>query len=940
MAGVGDNSDPIESSPDLENQKKEIAEAMNKPLVKGDIWFLVDSHWFKQWKKFAGYDSWDKFEVGQELNNPGPIDNSSLFEADGCTLKEHLIDELDYTLLPKDSWCKLVSWYGITSDQQTLSRKVVEHGMFVKSCKVEVYLTALKLSKYSDPQTFVTRQFSKADTVGHLVSEMKTIFNIPEDAETRVWNKYMSSTYELLSNLEYTVQDAGLYQGQVLIIEQKKEDGTWQHPSKSSSSSSGVTLNSEHGTESSNPSRYSSYSSRGSWGYDGLKSRSSLPGLTGLGNLGNTCFMNSALQCLSNCVPLTEYFLAGNYKEELNRDNPLGMRGEIANAYAGLLHQMWKEQYSSVAPRQFKMQVGRFAPQFSGYQQQDSQELLAFLLDGLHEDLNRVKKKPYVELKDADGRPDGVVAEESWHNHLQRNNSVIVDTFHGLFKSTLVCPDCVKVSVTFDPFCYLSLPLPVKKERSLDIFLVPSDPLKKPTLYKLAVPKMGNVADLLAVLSKEANIPKDKMIVTDVYNHRFHKVFSLSESLTQILDRDDIFVYELQHSKPESDEDDYIVLPVYQREKRARLTSYSYSSSNKALFGLPLMVSVPRKNLTYQALYCILLERMKRFITLPSGDMGVDECEADVEMNEDKSEDGETEDCEDRELEKAYQNVHVNGDDNEDDNKNSQIGDSVDLHQNNDIKTQIKGKARKYLFNMVLVNSYGSTDIQVLEDDGEPPKLTARCFLALDWDSEMKENCYNDQLAEESDEHQSVHKKPASKKNSIALDDCIDLFLSKEKLGANDPWYCPSCEKHQQATKKFDLWNLPKILVVHLKRFSYNSFWRDKLDTVVSFPLRNLDMSAYVINKDQPCPIYDLIAVSNHYGGMGGGHYTAYAKNCKDSKWYSFDDSSVSPVNQEQVTSKAAYVLFYQRKEIEHQESLVEKETEHDGDIDMLNDGL
>ena len=105
---------------------------------------------------------------------------------------------------------------------------------------------------------------------------------------------------------------------------------------------------------------------------------------------------------------MTQYFLSDKHKEELNRDNPLGMRGEIANAYAGLLHQMWKEQYSSVAPRQFKTQVGRFAPQFSGYQQQDSQELLAFLLDGLHEDLNRVKKKPYVEMKDADGRPDEV----------------------------------------------------------------------------------------------------------------------------------------------------------------------------------------------------------------------------------------------------------------------------------------------------------------------------------------------------------------------------------------------------------------------------------------------------------------------------------------------------------------------------------------------------
>lgn len=118
--------------------------------------------------------------------------------------------------------------------------------------------------------------------------------------------------------------------------------------------------------------------------------------------------MNSALQCLSNCVPLTEYFISGHYKDELNCDNPLGMRGEIAKAYASLLHQLWNENYSSVAPRAFKMQVGRFAPQFSGYQQQDSQELLAFLLDGLHEDLNRVKKKPYVELKDADGRLDDV----------------------------------------------------------------------------------------------------------------------------------------------------------------------------------------------------------------------------------------------------------------------------------------------------------------------------------------------------------------------------------------------------------------------------------------------------------------------------------------------------------------------------------------------------
>ena len=73
-----------------------------------------------------------------------------------------------------------------------------------------------------------------------------------------------------------------------------------------------------------------------------------------------------------------------------------------------------------------------------------------------------------------------IVAEEAWENHLKRNDSIIVDIFHGLFKSTLVCPECAKISVTFDPFCYLTLPLPMKKERTLEVYLVRMDPLTKP----------------------------------------------------------------------------------------------------------------------------------------------------------------------------------------------------------------------------------------------------------------------------------------------------------------------------------------------------------------------------------------------------------------------------------------------------------------------------
>ena len=89
-----------------------------------------------------------------------------LFCVDGVALKQHLIDELDYNLLPEEAWFKLVSWYGVTSDQHALPRKVVEHGMYVKNFKVEVYLMEFKLSQHSDPNTLIPKQFSRGDTVG------------------------------------------------------------------------------------------------------------------------------------------------------------------------------------------------------------------------------------------------------------------------------------------------------------------------------------------------------------------------------------------------------------------------------------------------------------------------------------------------------------------------------------------------------------------------------------------------------------------------------------------------------------------------------------------------------------------------------------------------------------------------------------------------------
>jgi ubiquitin carboxyl-terminal hydrolase 4/11/15 len=158
--------------------------------------------------------------------------------------------------------------------------------------------------------------------------------------------------------------------------------------------------------------------------------------------------------------------------------------------------------------------------------------------------------------------------------------------------------------------------------------------------------------------------------------------------------------------------------------------------------------------------------------------------------------------------------------------------------------------------------------------------------------------------------------KVTQQKRSTTLLDCFKYFTTKETLSDDDLWNCPKCKELQRCTKKFDLWLLPKVLIVQLKRFNYTRYFRDKIDLLIDCPLRNLDLEQFVLNPSEKVKAkYDLIAVSNHMGGLGGGHYTAHAKNSHDQKWHTFDDSYVSDVSEDSVISKAAYVLIYQQQQ-------------------------
>jgi len=147
----------------------------------------------------------------------------------------------------------------------------------------------------------------------------------------------------------------------------------------------------------------------------------------------------------------------------------------------------------------------------------------------------------------------------------------------------------------------------------------------------------------------------------------------------------------------------------------------------------------------------------------------------------------------------------------------------------------------------------------------------------------------------------------------VSLRACLDLFSREETLDADNAWYCPRCKEHREATKKIQFWSLPSVLVLQIKRFSAQGMWRRKNETRVDFPFE-LDLSPYALHRSANGDEYDLVAVSNHFGSTGGGHYTAFAKHSLTDTWYEFNDSSTSRTEPEAVVTPAAYVLVYMKR--------------------------
>uniref|UniRef100_A0A8C2KTY6 Ubiquitin carboxyl-terminal hydrolase 32 n=1 Tax=Cyprinus carpio TaxID=7962 RepID=A0A8C2KTY6_CYPCA len=779
---------------------------------------------------------------------PGAIDNQPLVTTEpmkaptvtmeGGRMKksQQLVSGRDFETVPEPVWRALYHWYGANL---SLPRPVI---MSTVTAQPELelfprYLLFLRQQPATrSPQSNIwvnmgnvpspnaplkrvlayTGCFSRMGTIKDIHEYLSQRLRIKEE-DMRLW-LYNSENYlTLLDDEDHTLESLKILDEQHLVIEVRNKDMSWPEEMSFIANSSKI-------------------------------DRHKVPtekGATGLSNLGNTCFMNSSIQCVSNTKSLTEYFISGRHLYELNRTNPIGMRGHMAKCYGDLVQELWSGTQKNVAPLKLRWTIAKYAPRFNGFQQQDSQELLAFLLDGLHEDLNRVHEKPYVELKDSDGRPDHEVATEAWENHLRRNRSIVVDLFHGQLRSQVKCKTCGHISARFDPFNFLSLPLPMDSSMHLEITVIKLDGTT-PVRYGLRLNMDEKYMGLKKQLSELCSLKPEQILLAEVHTSNIknfpqdnqkvrHSVNgflcafeipvpgSPTSVTSPMITEKFCFAGLIPNGMPSTvvpctpekplangipngyavpmQDSPFIgyIIAMHRKMMRTELYFLSSQKNRPSLFGMPLIVPCT-VHTSKRDLYDAVWIQVSRLASpLPPQEAS-----------------NHAQDCDDS---LGYQ----------------------------------------YPFTLRVVQKDGNSCAWCpwyrfcrgcTVDCNEDRASLGNAYIAVDWDPTALHLRYQTSQERIVEEHPSVEQSRRAQAEPISLDSCLKAFTSEEELGEDELYYCSKCKTHRLATKKLDLWRLPPVLIVHLKRFQFvNGRWI-KSQKIVKFPRESFDPCAFLAPRE------------------------------------------------------------------------------------------
>ncbi|XP_045653208.1 ubiquitin carboxyl-terminal hydrolase 43 isoform X2 [Ursus americanus] len=608
------------------------------------------------------------------------------------------------------------------------------------------------------------------------------------------------------------------------------------------------------------------------------------PGAQGLKNHGNTCFMNAVVQCLSNTDLLAEFLALGRYRAAPGR-------AEVTEQLAALVRALWTREYTPQLSAEFKNAVSKYGSQFQGNAQHDALEFLLWLLDRLHEDLEGSARSPGSEKPqpEASRTPENLPSPSA---QLSLGQSFVQSHFQAQYRSSLTCPHCLKQSNTFDPFLCVSLPIPLRQTRFLSVTLVFPSKSQRFLRVGLAVPILSTVAALRKIVAEEGGVPADEVILVELCPTGFQRSFFDEEDLNTISEGDNVYAF---HAPP----------PPGQEMLSAHPSGLSVSPRLAAREGPRSSLPVHSENKVL-VLFCNLVgsgQQASRFG--PPFLLREDRAVSWAQLRE----------C---------------------------ILSKVRCVMKSEAPIQNPGS----LFSVRVVGlSLACTYLSPQDSHplchwavdralhprrpGGPPHVK----LAVEWDSCAKERLFGGLQRERVQDADSVwRQQQAHQQHSCTLDECFQFYTKEEQLAQDDAWKCPHCEALQQGMVKLSLWTLPDILIIHLKRFCQLGERRHKLSTLVKFPLSGLNMAPHVAQRSAGPPpatgpwppwkqpaglppgypldfLYDLYAVCNHHGTL-----QAYCRNSLDGQWYSYDDSTVEPLPEDEVNSRGAYILFYQKR--------------------------
>nr|XP_023019234.1 ubiquitin carboxyl-terminal hydrolase 31 [Leptinotarsa decemlineata] len=624
------------------------------------------------------------------------------------------------------------------------------------------------------------------------------------------------------------------------------------------------------------------------------------PGVTGLKNHGNTCFINAVLQCISHTDVLAEYFVLDRYKIDLSRRNKLnskkfGTKGEVTEQLALLLKALWSCQYSPELSTNFKQVVERHGAQYKGTQQHDALEFLQWLLDKVHEDLNTASKKKFKSIKTS-GRPDEVIAAETLENYKRCNNSFIQGVFQAQYRSSLSCSRCRTQSNTFDPFQCISVQLPQFHKHPIYVTVLYTSQQPRQVRIGLNIQSGATICELRDILESDTSIERANMLLTEIGDSGFLRTFTDAQPVGVISEIDPIYCIEVAQLKDlQEDTTSAYVLLCW--------INVIVEQEDCQRFGSPYTMQVPRET-SYEDLQKLILKEMAPIlhddILTSSQPQGI-----------------------------------------------FKIRISDPACNDNEPPCYLEPDLEHPLFMEAIDQA-----LALCSEDGGPQHVK----LVLEWKVESKLAM----IAEDIDmveEHSSVKMLRAQAMHGgapLTLEECLRDYTEAETL--TDAWRCPHCQQYQPVVKTLDVWSLPDILIVHLKRFRQHGFRggnSTKLTTMVEFPVNGFDMSPHLANKRAATlnrnntitesnhitnsswspwkrsrkhstsadNMYDLYAVCYHHGcDLETGHYTAACKNPYDNQWYLYDDSKVVNLSREVndisslLVNNSAYILFYQKR--------------------------